>query len=376
MKKIRVLHILDELNTGGAERIVFTYFQNIDHSKFQWDFVITRYADQTKKGMLEDMVESLGGRIFRVHRKRENYYKHIIDIDRIIREGNYDIVHSHLDELSAFYLKSAKKYGVKTRICHSHLSGAKRGKCVEIVCALLKPVMNTYTTDKFACGVAAARSLWGEKALDSGSVYIMKNAIDTKDFTFNQLNRKKIRDYLSCKTNTVLLGFVGRLSNQKNPEYVIEIFNCYHKLNPNSLLVLVGEGEKKDRLMRMVAEYGISDSVSFMGRRNDISQIMMGLDVFLLPSRFEGLPIVMVEAQSTGLECFVSDKITKEVSINENIHYLSIDVDPEIWTEEIMKKSITIDRTKAYNEVVKQGYEIRMAANSLSDYYIKAVETR
>lgn len=371
--KIRVLHILDELNTGGAEKIVVTYFKYIDKNKFQWDFVITRYEDENKRGMLESLVEKLGGNIYRVHRKRENYIKNILDINKIIKNGNYDIVHSHLDELSTFYLLSAKKNGVKVRICHSHLAGAKRGTAVEILCKLLKPLMNRVVTDKFACGIEAAKSLWGKENVDSGNVFIMNNAIETEEFKYKTEIRTQIRKELNVENN-ILFGTVGRLSYQKNTEFIIEIFKQIYILNKKAKLLLVGDGEKEKLLKSKVMEYGLNENVIFIKRREDINKIMMALDAFLLPSRYEGLPIVMVEAQCTGLDCFVSNCITKEIEINPNVYYLSLNESSEFWAEFVLNNMNKFERSKGYKNIEKAGYEISLATKCLQDYYEKALE--
>ncbi len=374
-RKIRVLHILDELNTGGAERIVFSYFQHIDREKFQWDFVITRHPDPHHKGMLEDAVEAMGSKIYRVTRKRENYFKNLSEIRRIIRDGNYDIVHSHLDELSALYLLSAKSAGVPVRICHSHLAVADRGFAVETLCKLLKPVLNACVTDRFACGRTAGISLWGEKAVNDGSVFIMRNAIDTESFHFNEETRKAMRDKLDLENKTVI-GSVGRLSYQKNTAFLIEIFNEYHKRNPDSVLVLVGEGEFREKVLELIDEHLLNDCVRLLGARNDVNEIMCAMDLFLLPSRFEGLPIVMVEAQCSGLPCAVSDRITDEVRINPNVIYLPIVQSAKFWAQKCdeLIRGNTLSRQGAQKAVEDSGYRIETSAKELEDYYLSALK--
>ena len=377
MEKIRILHILDELNTGGAERIVFSYFQNIDRSKFQWDFVITRYEDPTKRGLLEKNVEEMGGKIYRVHRKRENYIANIKDVDNIIKDGHYDIVHSHLDELSAFYLASAKKYKVPVRICHSHLAGAERGKGVELICKLIKPLLNYSVTDRFACGNDAAIALWGEKTFKRGQVSIVHNAINTEKFKFSQEIRNQVRSKLDIQENVKALGFVGRLSYQKNPEYVIAVFNAYHQLNPDAVLLMIGDGEKFWELQNQTKKYGLSGSVRFLGRRDDINELMMGMDLFLLPSRYEGLPIVMVEAQCSGLACLVSSSITREIKIQDNVKYKSLGDGCSSWASEAEKLlSEATNRSESYKSIINAGYNISTEANKLEHKYIELIRNK
>ena len=372
MKKIRVLHILDELNTGGAERIVVSYFQNIDRDRFQWDFIITRYADPNKKGLLEPIVEELGGKIYRVTRKRKNYIKNITETAKIIKNGNYDIVHSHLDELSAYYLSAAKKAGVPVRICHSHLAGADRGKAVELLCRYLKPKLEKTVTDRFACGIEAGKALWGAEAVADGNVHIMRNAIRTDKFYFNQAIRERVRTNLGIADRFVI-GTVGRLSYQKNSTFLIEIMKELHKMQSTAILLIVGEGDQRTAMEDLVSRYELQDNVVFLGGRNDVNEIMMGLDAFLLPSRFEGLPIVLIEAQCTGLPCLVSDRVTREVKVNGNVRYLPIDNAEKLWAEESIIVSQKDKRENAVSQIKEAGYEITTAAKDLEIYYSEAL---
>jgi glycosyltransferase involved in cell wall biosynthesis len=369
--KIRVLHILDELNTGGAEKIVVSYFMHIDREKFQWDFIITKYADKNKSGILEEKVNMMGGQIYRVPRKRENYLANIKAIDKIIKNGNYDIVHSHLDELSTFYLFSAKRYHVPVRICHSHLAGTDRGWSVEMLCKVLKPFLRLVVTDKFACGIEAARTLWGETSIEKNTVYIMHNAIETTDFTFDENIRQQIRTKLELG-NKMVLGSVGRLSYQKNSEFIIEIFSEYKKIDENSVLLVIGQGDKEEEMRKIVKRYGIQDSVKFLGGREDVHHLMMAMDAFILPSRFEGLPIVMVEAQCAGLRCYVSDSITKEIRINPNVYYYPLACGSQKWAENISLDTTIFDRSQGNKSIEMAGYKIGTEAKRLQEYYMKA----
>lgn len=375
LKKLRVLHILDELNTGGAEKIVVSYFCNIDRSKQEWEFVITEYDDKHKRGVLEDLVEELGGKIYRVPRKRKNYLANVKAVDRIIKHGKFDIVHSHLDELSALYILSAKRYGVPVRICHSHLSGADRGLCVELLCKLLKPILNKVTTDMFACGRDAAISLWGKENVLNQRVYILNNAIDTAQFSYSESIRKQKRAELGLGTETVY-GTVGRMSYQKNSEFIVQIYNQIRNHKKNCKFLFVGVGEREESVKELAKEYGLSDML-FLESRNDVNQLMMAMDVFLLPSRFEGLPIVLVEAQCAGLTCFVSDAVTKEIHVNPNVYYYRLDKGPDEWARFIIDhENSEFDRKDGMDSIVKAGYQIATEAKKLENYYMRAVEKK
>lgn len=371
MKKIKVLHILDELNTGGAERIVYTYFKHFNKNQFQWDFVVTRYADTSKKGILEKKIESIGGKIYKVHRKRENYLRNILDIDYIIKNGQYDIVHSHLDELSAIYLLSAKIHKVPVRICHSHLAGTDRGFLVELLCKFFRLLLKHVITNKFACGNDAAKSLWGNNAIKDGSVYIMKNAIETDLFKFDVTIRNAKRNELNIREDCFVIGSIGRLSYQKNSDFIVDIFSEFHKKNQNSILLLVGVGDFLDLIEKKIKSYNLEGSVKLLGNRSDVNEIMMAMDLFILPSRFEGLPIVIVEAQCSGLPCIISDTITKEVSFSNNIRYLSLANTAKEWAEKILIQDIQVNRNLCSDTIKSVGYDINEASIDLQDYYKK-----
>lgn len=371
--RIRVLHILDELNTGGAERIVFSYFQHIDRDKFQWDFVITRYEDPKKKGILEDKIESLGGVIYRVHRKRENYLKNIKDVDEIIKNGNYQIVHSHLDELSSLYLLSAKRYHVPVRIAHSHLAGANRGFAVEALCLFLKPILKACVTSKFSCGRDAGICLWGAKDLNNKKIYIMHNAIDTSRFNYD--NDLRIRKRAELKVEDyIVFGTVGRMSYQKNSEFIVQIFKEIHSINQKTKLIFVGTGENEFSVKALVKDFSLQDNIIFLDSRDDVNELMMAMDVFLLPSRFEGLPIVLVEAQCTGLQCFVSNSVTDEIRINPNVHYYGLEHSAKEWAKYILSIKDDYDRSYGNNSIKHAGYRIEEEAKKLENYYIQELK--
>lgn len=373
MKQLRVLHILDELNTGGAERIVVSYFQNIHREQFQWDFIITQQADHTKRGLLEPTVEQLGGRIYRVPRKRENYLRNITETAKIIKNGHYDIVHSHLDELSAFYLASARQAGVPLRICHSHLAGASRGRMVEMLCKGLKPLLEHVVTDRFACGLDAGKSLWGEKAVESGSVYIMKNAIASDRFRFQREIRDRVRREMHLENHWVV-GTVGRLSYQKNSLFLIDIMKNLIQVRPDAVLLVVGEGDLLEEMQWRVKAYDLPDHVRFLGGRSDVHELMMAMDVFLLPSRFEGLPIVLVEAQCSGLPCIISDTITQEVIVTQQVYTVSINAAPDRWAEVTAGADTGSDRQEGYERINEHGYDILQAARALESHYLDRIQ--
>lgn len=366
MKKIRVLHILDELNTGGAEQIVYTYFLNIDKNKYQWDFVVMNIPDKPE-GRLESKVKERGAVVYKVTKKKESLRKNINEIDKIIRHGRYDIVHSHLYEVSAFYLFSAWKYKVPVRIAHSHAAGERRGWRADLLRLCLKPLLYCVTNGKAACGKKAAISLWGH----CSGVKIINNAINVDDFKYNEYFRSELRKELLISESTTVIGTVGRMCYQKNSEFIIDIFYEYKKLNVNSKLLFIGEGENEESVKKRVEKYNLNSDVIFFGRRNDVNKLMNIMDCFLLPSRYEGLPIVAIEAQCNGLSCFVSDSVTSEICLSNNVNMISISKSASYWAENIfdfLKQNI-FNRELGEKIVIDAGYEIQSQTRLLLNYY-------
>lgn len=369
MNKIRVLHILDELNTGGAEQIMFSYLQNIDKNKYQWDFVIMNIPGKPM-GRLEGKVRNLGCNIYKVTKKRDSLIKNIIEINNIISSGNYDIIHSHLYEISALYLLSARIHKVPGRIAHSHSSNQKRGFKVDLLRFILKPVLKFAANGYVACGEDAAKSMWGDYFWKSGRIKIIPNAIDTTKFQYKDEVRKRIKrnfDLEGCK----VIGSVGRFSVEKNPVFNIEVFNEVHKRDHATRLVIVGEGELRKDIEDKIKEYSLEDYVLLLGRRDDVNDILNCFDVFLLPSLSEGLPIVLVEAQCNGLPCIVSNNVTQEVAFTKNVKYLSLKSSVKEWADNTLKiiKCREFNSKLAKEKVINCGYDITKAANELECFY-------
>jgi glycosyltransferase involved in cell wall biosynthesis len=367
-KKIKVLHCIAELNSGGVERLLYNYYVHMNRDEIQWDFVITA-GDEHVPGMLEQPLKDLGSKIYYVPRKRESLLGHIKAVGNIIKNNNYDVVHAHIDEISAFYMYYAKKYGVKMRITHSHLALADRGFMVETLCVFLKPLVKYLSNNWFACGLEAGKSLWGKKAVGLGKVHIVNNAIDTKKFAYDNEKREEIRKSLGIEKN-IVIGSVGRFSYQKNSEYIIETFKEVHSKNAMAKLVLVGCGELENKMRDLVSQYNLENEVRFLGTRSDVNDIMKAIDIFLLPSRFEGLPIVLVEAQCAGLPCVVSSKITKEVNVTNLIKYVPLDLPASEWAKEVLSLfSLNNFREDGKMLVEKYGYDISIEAQKLQKYY-------
>ena len=271
--------------------------------------------------------------------------------------------------MSALPLAAAKKANVSTRIAHSHTSNFDSD--------LKKPIRNMtkhlipmYATDFFGCSDEAMEFMFGKRAAKDGIV--INNAIDTSKFTFSEKTRKKIRKEFSLPADSFVVGHVGRFNYPKNHEFLISIFNELLKEEPSAKLLLVGDGENKAIIKKQVSDLGISKSVIMTGVRNDIHDIMQAMDVFVMPSRYEGLPVVSIEAQASGLPCVFSDVVTTDLNITGNCRFISLKLNTKGWVEAILSfKKYT--RRNTSEDLRLSGYDSHSEAVKIKDYYINQI---
>ena len=368
MKKeepIRIAHIIGKWLGGGVEAVVMNYYRHIDRTKIQFDFL----CDEDSTNIPYEEIEQLGGRVILIppYQKVFKYQKELI---RIFKENNYKIVHSHINTLSVFPLRAAKKAGVKVRIAHSHSTTNKKEWKKNLLKQMLRPFSKAYATDYMCCSELAGRWLFGDKAYDSGQVYLLNNAIDLDKFKYNESLRKEKRKELNIKDDTLVIGHIGRFVAQKNHIFLIDIFNEVHKKNSNSLLLLVGQGPLKEEIKNKVKELKLDDSVRFLGQRNDVNELYQAFDVFCLPSLYEGLPVVGVEAQASGLLCILSNAMTKETKVLDITKFMSLNNTPEEWADSILDDVKRYKRIDTSKEMTAKNFNIKEEAKKLEKYYL------
>jgi capsular polysaccharide biosynthesis proteinCps4H len=312
-KPIIVAQIMGKWVGGGVESVIMNYYRHLDRSKVQFDFI----CDEDSTRIPYDEIKKLGGRVFLVP-KYQNLPKYLKALEKLFKENQYRIVHSNINTLSVFPLYAAKKVGVPIRISHSHSTSNPKEWKRNLIKNILRPFSKRYATDYFACSELAGRYLFGNKAFDQGEVKIIHNAIDIEKFKFDEVARKKLRKEFGIKDSTVVIGHVGRFVQQKNHTFLVDVFNEYYKKNPDSKLLLVGSGPLEDKIKKKVERLSLDNSVLFLGQRDDINKLYSVMDVFCLPSLYEGLPVVGVEAQAAGLPCVFSDKITNDTVITKD----------------------------------------------------------
>lgn len=355
---IRVAHVMGKMVGGGVEQVVMNYYRHIDRSRVQFDFLVD--ADSTL--VPREEIESLGGRVFEIPP-----YQHVLEYQRelvtLFRKQGWQIVHSHINALSVFPLRAAKKAGVPVRIAHSHSTAGKGEHVKNVLKAILRTQSNRYPTHRMACSRYAGEWLFGKEA-DFEVIY---NAIDLSRFTFDAEVRAEVRSELGVSDGQLAIGHVGRFMPQKNHRFLIEVFTEVAHRRDDSVLLLVGTGEDESKTKSKVDEFGIADRVMFLGQRNDVNRLYQAFDVFVLPSLYEGLGIVAIEAQCAGLPCFLSDQITREVDVTDTVRFLPI-------CESILWADALCDVTPGNRITVQtEGfacYEINLAAQNLTSRYI------
>lgn len=369
-KPIRVLHVIGIMNRGGAENMIMNLYRNIDRERIQFDFVENSF----ESGAFDVEIRSLGGKIFRCpHFNGKNYFEYKkwwIDFWNKYHY-EYKIVHGHIGSTASIYLGEAKKHGIVT-IAHSHNTNQK--KSMRQILYSILTYRTRYIADYFfACSNQAGIDRFGKKVADSlnTNYFVFRNAIDTSRFVFNDAMRQRIRNELQANEDVYILGHVGRFMEQKNHLFLLDIFKCFHELNPNSVLVLVGDGPLKEIIQNRIETLDLIDSVRILGVRPDVGDIMMGMDMLVFPSKYEGLPVTLVEAQTTGLPCVISDYVPDECILAEDLVTIrKLSDSPKIWADHIMSR-LKEKRTDHQQIIIDKGFDVNATSKWLEEFYLE-----
>lgn len=363
-KPIRVLHIVRKMDIGGVQMMLMNYYRNIDRNLVQFDFVVQGEAS----GYFDDEIVSLGGNIYHVSSIKElpEYY---FELYKLLKNNQFDIVHVHHNYANFHGLLIAFFAGVKVRISHSHNTPPENRIIKKVIKRVLRVFINLISTNRFACSKVAFEWLYGSKfKIGNSNDYIINNAIDVSKFMFDEHTREVVRSELDI-SNDIVIGHIGSFSDQKNHRFIIKIFTEIQRINSNSSLLLVGDGPLKEHIKNEIDKLGLRKKVKFMGNRNDVNKLLQAFDVFIFPSLYEGLGIVLVEAQSSGVICIASDTITKEVALTDLVSYKSLSDDPKEWAEQIINSVNLKKRIDRSSEIRKNGYDILQESKRLEDIY-------
>lgn len=350
---IRIAQMMTDMNYGGVEFVIMNYYRHIDRSRVQFDF----FALEGSSLPMKDEIEKLGGRIYLVPK-----YTHLLDYEKaimgIFKKNNYKIVHSNMNALSVFSLHAAKKAGIKVRIAHNHSTAGKGETKKNIVKYLLRPLSKIYPTHLCACTKYAGEWLFGKKT----DIKIFHNAIEIEKYKYNERVRNKIRKELNIKDKLVI-GHVGRFCFQKNQEFLVDLLHEVRK-KKDAVLLLIGEGNTES-VREKANELGVFDSIFFLGPKSNANEYYQAMDCFVLPSRYEGLGMVAIEAQAAGLPTICSTEVPEEARITDLAEFISLDLPINKWADKIKR----VERKDKSREIAGAGYDITIEAKKLVEYY-------
>ena len=352
----RILQVVTLMGRGGIETMLMNYYRRIDREKIQFDFLVHREQRQD----YDDEIEALGGRIYRLpplNPASGSYRRALADF---FRTHHYRVVHCHLNYMSGVVLAAAKQAGVPVRIAHAHTASMAPGwkQSVRRLCKHLIPFTATH---RFACGTVAGRAIFGKQHFS-----ILANAIDAEAFTPNEKLRREVRTELGLEDAFTVMH-VGRMVYAKNHEFLLDAFREVLNTEPGAKLVLVGDGELRSQIEEKAAQLP-EGSVQMLGSRTDIPRLMQAADVFAFPSRFEGMPVTMIEAQAAGLPCIKSDTVTNECVVTDLVTSLPT-ADPKLWADAILAKRGSASAA-VLADIQRSGYDITAAADKLTRFYL------
>lgn len=366
MKPVRVLHVFNFFDQGGIENFVMNVYRNIDRSKIQFDFAFP----ENKKGYFDEEAKALGANIYFFDSNKKSFGNYNRNLRRIIQEhGPYVAVHSHIYYFSGYVLYIAKKCGVKIRISHSHETqkGRRQTLIRKIYEKVMRRMIKANATDWLCCSDKAGDYVFGK----SIPYKVLYNGIDMNRFKFRQDRRNDIRKELNVEDKKVILN-VGRFAEQKNHPFILKVFKHLQEISEDYRLVMIGGGPLEDMIREKCKEYGFYDKCYFLHNIQNTEDYYCAADIFILPSLYEGMGIVLVEAQATGLHTIISDKVPREINVTDLATYLSIDHTEQEW-------ALTIDRQiseeiyrNSYNEQFAGSlFDIQRTVKDLTDIYLR-----
>jgi glycosyltransferase involved in cell wall biosynthesis len=352
------------MNRGGAEAMIMNLYRNIDREKVQFDFV----ENSQEEGIYENEILSLGGRIFHCPKFNGNVLSYMNWWNQFFDEHNneYSFVHGHIGSTAAMYLSSAKRHGIKT-IAHSHNTYTKQFSLGQFRYQVMSYPTRFIADYFFACSEEAGISRYGNKV----SFRVIRNAIDTELYKYTADSRKTIFAELQINPEATVFGHVGRFNDQKNHYFLLDIFKEIHEIDKDAVLLLAGDGPLRSAAEKKAEDLGISRHVKFLGVREDIPALMSCMDVMIFPSLYEGLPVTLVEAQCSGLRCLISDRISEEsVLTNDLITFMTLELDSSEWAKRAVELS-RYSRHSYQKKISEAGYDIKENARWLQSFYLE-----
>ena len=363
MKRVLVFGITE--NPGGVESVIMNYYRNIDRNEIQFDFLCN-----TEVVAYEKEIKSLGGVIYRITARSKNRKKFKKDMNNFFLQHakEYQAIWVNVCSLANIdYLKYAQKYGIEKRIIHAHNSKNMDNFFRGLLHRWNRKNISKYATDFWSCSDESSKWFYNKKIINSNRYLLVNNAIDCDKYKFNPKVRKEYRKTLGINDNTLVIGNVGRMHFQKNHPFMIKVFKEIHKVVPNSVLLLIGDGPDRVKIEEMVQQYCLMDCVKFLGIRNDTDNLLQVMDIFLFPSIFEGLPLALVEAQASNLMIYTSNVISNKIIVDKKlIEFISLDKDEIFWANQILSCESVDRNTNDIEELLKEKrFNIRIEANKI-----------
>ena len=379
MKKTKVLLTKLKLESDGATKVIYDLISSIQKDNdIQFDWFLYGSDGNTNAKQFKD----IGCNIYldkhqRERKKKLKFFYHInkyIRIIKFLKKQKYDVIHINTDNMFRFdMLVCAKLAGVPIRIIHSHNSQSENSKGFrgnKVLQLIARKIIDHSATVEMACSASAAEWMYSKKGLSKSVV--LNNGIDIERFRFNESARQAVRKELGLTDDTILLGNVGRFSEQKNHKFLISVFEELSKLNPSVRLILIGKGELYQDICNQISDANLQDKVIMPGVSDEVNELYSAMDLFVMTSSFEGLPLVGVEAQTSGLTCVFSDAITKELQITDKTTFMSLDAGSKAWANKINSIISTLnlsDRSGAADVVRDHGYDKNQSAELLAEIY-------
>lgn len=356
---IRMLHIVGSMSPSGIGNFIMNLYRNIDRSRIQFDFIVHEHRQVS----FDDEILKLGGKLYYVTRKSVSPLKNFMEIRKIVHDGHYQIVFRHTDTATvALDLLAAKLGGAKRRIPHSHSTSTPNRKMHRI----FQPVLNLISTDYYACSQDAGTWLYGHKRFE-----VIWNGIAVEDFCFDAEKRNRVRRQEGLEKQLVF-GHVGNFLPVKNHLFLLEIFARIVRRKKNSRLLLVGDGELRNEIEKKADELGIKEQVLLIGVRNDTADLLQAMDLFFFPSKYEGMPIALVEAQAAGLPCLISDTITEDVIVTGLVQKESLCSGAQIWADKALKLAGVSGRSNMNEEIRRGGFDVKELAHRYEENFISS----
>ncbi len=367
--KIYILQLGMTKNIGGMETYLMSQYRKLDKKYIQYDFVNLSKDD---KMAFSEEIKNNGSKIYSVPKRKYHPFLHYYEMMKILFHNRKKYKYIVLNTCHLYYifpLFFAKIIQIPNRIIHSHNSDdeIKISFFRKILININKILMHFSVTDYWACSEIAGKWMFKNR-----NFRVIHNAINVSDFVYNESIRQKVRTKLGLLKNEFVIGHVGRFSYQKNHDFLIDVFNEVHRRLPEAVLILIGDAVEDElylnKAKQKVKELNLVENVRFLGIRNDVPDLMQAMDCFILPSRFEGLPLVGIEAQTSGLWCYFSDVITNEIRITDLTNFISLNNSPEIWAKKIIKNK-NYKRRDASKEIIKAGYDINIEIKKMQKFY-------